>query len=401
MIDLLNGCSRSVFSVIPANWKTSNAPTNRPWCIHFRFYDPSKKVKQVKIQGMNRISDLKGRQEATRILLDRLTELIDVEGFNPITGQYMREAQPGEITELTHFGAALQGAFDMISVSPAMKANIKSALGRIKAAAGKLFDNVLQRQYGDLRISQVRRKHLVYILQQIRKDHPTFSAYGYNKYRGYLLMLFKQLLIIEAVDSNPAKDLPIEKHVFRKRVLPTPSEMMIIDTNLKTKDYYFWRYVRIFFRSGSRNTELLSLKNDHHVDLERQEFTIMVKKGRHYREDTRVITDDVMDFWREVLDETPPGQYLFSTFFKPGPVRIGNDQPNKRWKKLVKQDMGINKDLNSLVNLNADRIDELKGLKYAAAMRGHADESMMKKHYAVGHEKRVREELKGLRVDFG
>jgi integrase len=401
MIQLLNGCYRGKFSVTPKNWDSNKASTAKNWRIHFRFYDPStaSKEKGISVRGMNSTHDLKGRQELTRTLMERMRELYDEEGFNPITGLFMREAAPGEINEMTHFIPALEGALKMLKVVPAFKLTIESAIRKMKKAAEKLFDNTLQRQYCDLRISQVRRKHLIYLLDQCRADNPKHSDYTNNKYRSYLLMLFKRLLIVEAVDSNPAKDLPIEKYVSRKRELLTLSERMIIDTNLKTADYYYWRYVRIFFRSACRHTELLSLKNDK-VNLESQEFTVLVKKGKNYREHTRVIPDDVIMFWREVLDETGAGEYLFSTAFKPGPKRIGNDNPTKRWGKLVKDKMGIQKDLNSLRNLNADILDEQRGIQFAAAAHGHVDESMMKKHYAVNNEKRLREELKGVRVDF-
>lgn len=399
---LLNGCYRSQFSVIPKNWNTGKASTAKNWRIHYRFYDPSTedRVKQVSIQGMNNEKSLRDRQSLVRALLERETELIDTEGFNPITGKYMKEAVEGDISELTHFIPALQGVFNMLNIVPQMKLEVKSALKYITKAAGKLFDNNLQRQYTDLRIGQVRRKHLIYILQQCKEDNPMFSNYRKNKYRGFLLMLFKRLLILEAVDSNPAMDIPIEKHVYKKRVLLTQSERLIINTNLKAVDYCYWRYVRIFFRSGSRGPELLSLKNDSNINLEAQEFTTLVRKGKNHHWVIKPIPDDTMEFWREVVDETKRGEYLFSTGFKPGAERIGNDQPNKRWKKLVKVGMGIQKDLNSLRNLNADSIDEQMGLEHAAAAHGHADSTMVRKHYAVNNEKRLREELKGIKVDF-
>lgn len=402
MIQLLNGCTRSKFSVSPQNWNTGKASVQKPWRIHYRFYDPSTdvKVKQVSIQGMNQERTLRDRQSLVRALLEREAELIDTEGFNPITGKYMTEAAAGEINELTHFIPALQGACKMLTVVHEMKQDIGYAIKAIKDAAGKLFDNKLGRQYTDLRISQVKRKHLVYIFQQCGIDNPKFTANRQNKFRAYLLILFKRLVVIEAVDTNPAKDLPIEKHTQEKRKLLTTSERVIIDNNLKATDYYFWRYMRIFFRSGSRSSELLGLKNDSNVNLEEQEFTILVKKGKQYRHDTRTITNDTMEFWREVMDETPPGEYLFSTSFKPGPVMIGRDNVNKRWKKLVKTAMGIDKDFYSLKALNADKIDAEKGIQYAAAADGHMDINTTKKHYAVNNEKRMREELKGIKVDF-
>lgn len=411
MISLPNGCSRSVISVSPKNWNTTKASVKKKWKIHYRFYDPAYKNdpklwgKQFPIRGMNKFKELLQRQAATKILLEDTIDMLDTRGFNPITGAYTPITQHiEEITTDTTFISALWQAHKMMSGVPGMLSDIKSAINGIDGAAKQLYDKTYMKPYTALKIGQVSRKHLIYLLEQCAKDNPRFTANRYNKYRTYLLMLFKQLLQVEAVDVNPAAAISIKKVTKKKRQLLAQSERIIIDTNLKARDYHFWRYMRIFHRSGSRSTEMLSITTKM-VDLEAQEFTIIVKKGKQYSEDVRPIPDDILPLWQETIEEAKPGDYLFSVSFQPGPQKIGSGNTSKRWKKLVKASpddggMGIKKDFYSLKHLNADTIDELLDLQHAATAAGHADETMMKNHYAVNNKKRRVETLKRTKVDF-
>lgn len=398
MIPLLNGCSRSPISVTPKNWDKKNAPMNIAWRIHYRFYMDGKS-RQIVIKKMNKYITLKERQEATKALLVTEEHLLDIDSYNPITKSYMVSEVTGEVGPATRFFTALELAKGMLKIVPAMALDIKSMLKRLKACAVGLEDGTLQKKYGELAISQVKRKHLLYLLDRCQKDYPSMSNYRRNKYRTGLIMLFKKLLVLEAVDSNPALLLPIEKHVYKKRKLLTAAEFLIIDTNLKPTHYNFWRYFRIFFRSGSRSTELLTLKNGRNIDLERQEYTIIVKKGRTYREETRPIPVDVLELWVEVVNETEPGQYLFGAGFKPGAHPLAPEHVNRTWKKLVKVGMGIDKDFYSLKHLNADLIAERLGLGHAAAGTG-LDESTARKHYTVNEHQRQIDRLKTVRLDF-
>lgn len=398
MISLPHGASRSEFAVTPKNWNTPKASLDITWRIHYRYYYKGQS-RQVTIKGMNPIKNLRERQQAVKILLERERQLIDDELYNPITDEYMVQPQTGEVGPDTKFIQALRIAHGMLKVSPAMSLDIKSILKYIGKAAGKLEDTLIGRTYSDLKIGQVKRRHLVYILEQCRKDNPKMTNYRTNKYRTSLIMLFKKLIEVEAIESNPAAGLPIEKHVFKKRKLLTEAEFVIINHNLKELNYHYWRYFRIFFRSGSRSTELLTLKNDRNIDLEKQEFTIVVRKGRHPKEDTRPIPNDVIKLWAEVIGETEPGEYLFGSDFKPGPVALRSEHVNRKWRKWVKRKMGIDKDFYGLKHLNADLIAKKMGLRYAAAGTG-LDPRTTKTHYTVNERQREIDELKKVELGF-
>lgn len=415
-----NGCYRSEITVTPSNWKTQKASIKKKWKIYYRYYDPTMKGtsnwgRMIQIRGMNDEKDLMTRQATTKVLLRAEMERVDDRGFNPITGVYY--TPPGvdnveEITPNTKFIEALRLATKLLKCVPEMKRDVERIVEAVGAAAGKLYEKNLNRPYLAMKINQVTRKHYIYIFKQCAKDNLNFSSNRQNKYRTALIMLYKRLLAVEAVEADPVTSIPIEKAgVKKKPKLLTETERLIIDTNLKAWDYPFWRYMRIFFRSGSRSSEMLDLKPEH-VDLEQQEFTITVKKGQEYEEQTRAIPDDVLPLWVEVMEQTKRGEYLFSTSFKPGPVRQYRDAPTKKWNKYVTNDpgkydplelgwgLGIKKQFYKLKALNTDTIAGKINIKAAAAMDGHKDVATTKKHYAPNEETRERERLKRTRVDF-
>jgi hypothetical protein len=426
MILLNNGCSRSEITVSPSNWNIpiDKAPANlirKRWKIFFRYYDPAFKNDPTKwglmiqITGMNSIKDLAKRQAATKILLDAEKERIDEKLFNPVTGKYYVVPQSvEEILPSTPFVVALTKAAGMIQCVPLMMQDILCVIKKIETAAAKLFDKGYHKPYQALKISQVSRKHIVYIFEQCKKDNPNFSAHRQNRYRSYLIMLYKQLVKLEAVEHNIVLDIPVEKGSIKKvKQLFTPTEMLLLNTNLNAWEYHFWRYMRIFHRSGSRNSEMFRLTVDK-VSLESQEFVVLVKKGRHYVEQVRPIPDDILPLWIEAFNEGKPGQYLFSEYFQPGSKQIDKTWVERRWAKYVmgypeewkdeklRRDncLYIKKTFYLLKSQNTDAIDNALDLEHAAAADGHTNTTTTKKHYTPGHDRRKLEKLKRTEIPF-
>jgi integrase len=426
MILLKNGCSRSEITVTPSNWNTpvEKAPAKlikQKWRIYYRYYDPAFKNDKkrwgqlIQIKGINDIKDLAKRQAAAKVLIDGEIERIDEKLFNPITGKYhVITDRVEDIVPSTPFIDALNKAAGMLICVPRMMDDIKCAINGIEMAAGKLFDQGLHKPYLSLRISQVSRKHIVYIFEQCKKDNKKFSINRQNKYRAYLMMLYKQLVKVEAVEHNPINDIPVEKGAIKKvKKLFTPTEMLLINTNVKAWDYHFWRYMRIFHRSGSRTSELTRLKPEH-VSLESQEFIVLVKKGRQYVEQVRPIPDDILPLWIEVMDQTKHGHFLFSENFLPGSKQIDKSWVERRWDKYVQGHpeewkdeklrrencLYIKKTFYLLKSQNTDAIDKLLDLDHAAAADGHTNTATTKNHYALGHERRKLEKLKRTEIPF-
>ncbi len=391
MKQLQNGCRVSPISVIPKNWKTAKASTATPWRITYRFYDPRfPKPKQVVIRGMNRFHDLKERQAATTALIVQETTILDA-GFNP-WDNVLPEMKAPVLGEKTGFADALEFSVGKIQAVKGTLIDIRSVARAVIAAARTLG-------LADHPIGHVSRKHIKQVFDHIRETNPRFSAKRFNKYRAYLSRIWRELIELELAETNPVRDIAKAKETFHMRQSLTPDELAAL-TRLKDSQYTFYRYIVIFFYSGSRTTELFRLQASD-VDLQSQEFRVLVKKGNAYRHDIRVITDDALPLWRELLAESKPGWYLFSRNLRPGKSMIRADQVNRRWDKHVKRGLGIEKDFYALKHTFADLIAAKLDIHHAATLDGHTTPVITLKNYATGEKARQRERIKRSGIRFG
>jgi uncharacterized protein (UPF0297 family) len=233
-VDLPNGCSRSEFHVKPANWKTIRVSTKKPWYIQYRFYDPEfrvdpkyRKGRMILQKAMNNFTDLRARQQATRRILDALTKLLDERGYNPITEQVVTPVETFYVVDpQTGFTKALKQAADMVSASPTVKRDLGTMRRQVDRAAGQL-------RFADTPVSLISRKHIKLILQQIEKNQGKPSHHRYNKNRSYMMMCFKELLEVGAVDFNPVNDVKKMTGLQKIRRVLTGEERAKVDAHLK------------------------------------------------------------------------------------------------------------------------------------------------------------------------
>jgi integrase len=390
MQHLNNNCRVSAINVIPGNWASPKASTARNWRISYRFYDPRfPRAKQIAIAGMNRYKDLKDRQSVTKALIDQETALLQ-RGFNPFDN-VVPDPLPVAIGPQMAFGDALNMAAEKIVAVKGTKIDIRSVIKGMSAAADRL--NL------DLPIGQIGRRHIKMMLENCREHNKRFSDKRFNKYKAYLSTLFRQLIEMELVESNPVRDIAKAKETQTLREELTPEDMQKIAA-LKETNFEFYRYVVIFFYSGSRTTELFRLKRED-VNLPNQEFKVLVKKGRQYREDMRGISDEVVGLWTGLIQAAKPGEFLFSKNLRPGAKPIRPDQINRRWNKYVKTGLGVEKDFYALKHTYADQIAARLGIDHAATADGHTTPVITLKHYATGEKARQRERIKKAGIKFG
>lgn len=399
MLILPNNCSASEPAVIPKNWRTcGKAALLKPWRIQYYFRDPAFKErypygKLCAVKGMNHINNLEERREAVRVILENEIYMLKVEGFNPITGTYSGRDNDTiyGIHPNTAFTEAIEAAYSELSLAPKTLKDI----GYVKK---HLLDAVKKMRYAGLRIADVRRVHIRAVLDTLAEERG-YSAKRYNKARSYCLMLFKELLNRDAIEINPVQGIPKKKTVKRLREVLTSEDLEKIRESLEVKYPKFWRYIQIFYYSGSRSSELLSVRRKD-VDLKRQVFKVTVKKGRQYTEEVRAINYKAVPLWVQLCEGTPPGAYLFSEGLIPGPVKIDPWQISKRWREHVKKKLGITADFYSLKHLHTTRVVQAYGAELAAGINGHKSGVMNAQHYDVLKDSRALEEAKNIDISL-
>lgn len=284
---------------------------------------------------------------------------------------------------------SLDYAFSRLNVEPKTRECIASSLRYIQFAIRKLGFNQIE-------VHKISRKHIRLIMDQCEQDR-NLSARSWNAYRTYLNILFNQLSEYELVESNPVTLLrkKQEDEVIRETL--TLEQRRLIVNHLKETDPVFLRFIQIFFHSGARITELFSLRIEN-VYLDKEYYQVFVKKGRKKRWVTKVIKEIALPYWREQINNYISG-HVFSVGLLPGNNPIRPEQVTRRWKRHIKDKLGITADLYSLKHLNTDEISAELSLMEAAKHNSHTIQ-MAKKHYAVNETMRELERVRRIKNEL-
>lgn len=391
MLNLPNNCRAGKISVHPANWRTIRASIKIHWYITYRYFDDNLHVsKKVIIKGMNEFHDLKLRQSATQLLIEDEMFMLQDQGYNRITKSYHCETE-GEITAHTNFLKALNFVFEKIKLSACSRMDMKSCLKYIIQAIEKLH-------YDRYNIGDIKRRHIKLILDKCGQIKEKWSPNTFNQYRKNLSILFAQLVEFDAVDANYVRDIKKQKSLQKIRSTLTRDQRDEVSRHLLKIDYDFWRFMQIFFHSGIRITELLSIKKED-VDLTRQRFKVIIKKGQSYKEEWRVIKDVAYDFWKEIFDMAGDKEILFSVGLIPGKNVIRREQITRRWRRHVKHKLGFTADFYSLKHSNLDEVSEMAGIEIARKIAGHTNINTTK-IYTIGESGRQAEIIKSIKNYF-
>lgn len=390
---LPNGCYCSIPKISPLSAYGKNASVKRDWCIQYRFYDPgvldkAEKIKPIQIifKGMNEYKTVSERRLVCKELIENELTLLESKGYNPITKLCKPEIiTTYDIEPTLPFIKAVELARQKLKCAEATKKDIKSCLKYIEKSAKDLNLHTLQ-------IQQVRRKHMSLVLDNCQKLKSHWSSHIFNHYRAYLMMLFKKLVELEAIESNPVDQyLPKEITENNIRKLATDDQIKTILEHFKDDTAYL-RFIHIFFHSGARPVELTRIKACD-VDLDKEVFRIKARKGNRTREQEKSIKKIALQYWKDLMHEAKPDQHLFSKGLKPGDKPVTRDYITKKWNREVKNDktgLGIKIDLYSLKHKNLDEIAAYLSIKEAQKAAGH-ESPVITMVYAIGEAKRQNE----------
>lgn len=403
MIILHNGCYCSDLKVHPSNWRTISADITKGWYIRYRFFDPAQKEKypegkQMQIRGMNRYTNLAERRAVTKVLLDNELDLLQCQGYNPITGGFYIPPDSNGLETFTPFIKALALASSKLKCVEKTMCDIRCVIRGTEVSAKKLgFNNIP--------IWDIKRKHIKLILEECQRTNSRFSAHRYNLYRAYLLMLFKELVELDAIPYNPVRDISKMKEIKKIRPTLTMDQRRMIDELLHRTNRPFWLFMQIFFHAGARITELLLLQGKD-VDLQNQTFKTLIKKGGS-REVCKTIKDVAIPFWTEAMRNCGPEDYLFSEGLVPGKEAIRADQMSRRWqtwvvKPLSRQDppVTIKASLYSLKHSNTTEVVDRLSYEDAARMNSHTSTGMVVSIYDVHRQQREHDRLRKVNNSF-
>ena len=382
MLLLPNGCTCSEPSVFPKNWKTVSASTKHDWRIQYYF-----EKKLIIVKRMNRFKTVEERRAITKAILQEEIKKLKA-GYNPLKNATIAEVQPAVGIEPTMpFIKAIRAAYSKLKLPKPTMACISSSITYIEKAAIKLG-------YNNMEVQKISRKHVIPLLEECN-----LSAQSYNHYRAYLMLLFTELIRLQAVEINP-----VDKYVEKMDVEEDIPELFTLEERRTIKKHfksnkYFSRFMEIFFHSGARPIEMLRIKKEK-VNVDELYYKTKVRKRKKIVEEKRAIKKIVAHLWRKAFNEAKDGEYIFGRFLQPSPIPCPRDYITDLWFREVKVGLGINKNFYWLKHTNLDETSRILDAKAAARQAGHKSTVITLKHYLINEEERQRARLSEVRNKF-
>ena len=382
----IQGCSYTELWVSPANWqKATKKDLDKDWYVQCIFFDPRYEKKYPKgfpyRKKANKPQTIEERKALISFLLKNIPQQFN-NGYNPITKKYMNLRDEGLYPDLI-FIEAFKRALEIKSGTKSHLYNIKRAIERLEEAS-----EALGMQY--IKVKDLRRVDL-----KIMLDYLQLPDKYYNKFVIYFSSLYRVLIEYECCESNITRDIYPKKTFKEPRLVLEKNELDKIKELLEETHPEFYRYMMIFLYSGARNTELFRLQRKD-VDLDKQEFVILLEKGGQYKRCTKVILTPALEYWKEVCEECQsPDDYLFSLNFVPSKKMGHTEIVTRFWKRKVKDKLGIEADFYALKHYMLDNLDS----DTAMLLASHTNKNTTA-IYQVNKAKKDREMLKQLKIEI-
>lgn len=396
------------------NWTLAAYPKNldisKSWLVQLSYTDPDtgEKFRDQYRNGINYFKTKSDRIREIKGLMGALQSKLK-DGWNPIG---MPEPAPTETdpTKMT-FNEALD--FALTSKVPSLVDKSETDIGGVKdfakAAAIKLGLDKMP-------VIETRKRHIKQILVQIGHDRQQaynkekravkrkWTGNSYNKYKSFLSLLFSELEEYEAVEFNPCTKISdqrtIKTNIHRHA---TEKEKTIIQEHLKDNYPLFFRYLAFEYMTGLRPLELFRLRIDS-IDYLNQMFVLEYNEGKTKQTRFVPIPNALLKYLDTMnLQKYPTGYYLFSHGFRVGMVCKGVsrcDYATRYWKKVVKDELGINVSLYSFKGLGGEAKRKAGiGFDAVSSQYGHASGSMTQR-YLHGEQDRINREIIEKTPDF-
>jgi integrase len=381
MLLLPSNCRCSEPSVFPKDWRTNRRPIS--WRIQYYFYEPDKKGKLIVIKGMNIYKAHAEKKAATAALLSNEIEMLK-NGYNPVAGKFIHQKESEVSADTLLFDALKFAASKFTGKS---KSDYKSILLHCQKAANGLGLHTLV-------IGNVKRRHVRIILDAVGEAKGSkWTANNFNYYRAHLSVLFNELLQYDVLEFNPVIGIKKAKVVRVIKEVLTRQQRAELDKRLRMiGENRFRLFLRIFFHSGIRLSEIMLLKAGQ-VDIRKQTIRVTIKKDRQPAEVDKPVKSIAVRYWKMAIKGVPDDYYVFSRNLLAGPSPVAADTVTRRWRRVVKP-LGITADLYALKHANTTEMVDVTGSAVAALLNSHKSTAMVQQVYDVKRDRRIEDAVR-------
>lgn len=394
--------------------KLSAGSIKKEWFVHFSYTCPDcdiRKSYQVRL-GINRFKTSPERRAESKQIISLLHDAL-YSGWNPhhesivdnVRRVHQEAQQSGEVgieDDLSKmpFNDALDFVLERKKPTLALKSvsSFKGVKEFAKSAAIVIGINRMP-------IGDTKRRHIKILLDQMARERQLaydrkgngqkFTGNSYNKYRELLQIFFSDLLEFDAVEYNPCEKIrsrtEIKTNIHRHA---TEREVTLIKEKLSApKHRPFYIFLDAIYLTGMRPKELMELKV---ADIDIPNNCIRLSEHISKTKRARVvpIPNVFVKYLLEMrLDMSKASDYIFSTYFRPGPCKKKRDYATKHWKKLIKDELGLNVSLYSFKGLGGDaRRNAGIDFQSVQSQFGHASGAMTMR-YLHSEQDRINKQL--------
>lgn len=357
--------------------------SEKGWYVWFRYNGYLKRYKL----GINYIKNIQERDREANALVKALKRKLK-KGWNPLVPELP------ELNTQMMLPAALDFCLQKKSetLSPKSYSGYKGTVKFLKSAIDSIGFNLLT-------MDEIRRAHIRKLMDVATKQRK-WSNKARNKHLNHLKALLSELIHWDIIESNPAHKIKNLEIVETDANIPATMEQHIkIKEKLENEHFSFFVFVATIFHTGMRPWEITQTKIEY-IDFKASKINLPAHITKTRKKRSVPINPFLMKLFQDIgAAEVPKSYFLFGSFrlpgrgncgpktdFIPGPTPLKRDTATKRWKKIVKDGMGIDVNLYSykhfganqkiLAGIDLDSLRELYGhtsklmtMRYAKVVR--------------------------------
>lgn len=325
---------------------------------------------------LNRIKNQKEKEKEFIRVRSRIEQLLH-EGWNPeedVVEDTIEETK-------TEFRHALEFAYEKLK-----KGKRETTLNNYKTFYNTILKSSKFGILGQLYVTDIKRRDIIDILESLQEENGLTDIMR-NRVLKLIKQLFDKMVEYEICEHNVADKIKLIKEDKPVIQIPTNEEVNMIKDHLKNKMPNLWDYVFFLFQTGIRPNEISNLQLKM-IDIKKRVITIPKEISKTNKERKAPIDQPVYEWLlTKQIDKYDREFYLFGSgrterykHLKMGEndisisaLRLKRFSVTDAWKRLVKDELGINVNMYSFKHLRANKEFMLTNdLSQAKVLFGHS-----------------------------
>ena len=321
----------------PAKLYHADKDLSKSWFVFFYYLNPETgKLKRFRFKAqINRIHNVRDRMKQGKLLVKAVNELLQ-SGWSP----FILSENVGTQWERTDL--SLQHLLRLKKKTVA-----KRTFESYNNTIGRFIIWLQEKGLHELPPELIKRNNIVEYLDELSNVH-NLSANTRNNHLNYIRSMFSILYSKEVIDRNPATGISKLPTIYGERNTPMSDEETQTVVNYLSKEHpRLMLFVNIIYGCGLRPVEICRLKGSD-VDIERGEILIKGTESKAHKRDHVTVPAYLIEDLDRYLITRKRNWPLFSKGFEDSASPLIRNRVSELWKRLIKDGLGINKDMYSL-----------------------------------------------------